>query len=109
MAIPRKHEDILDALGNPVRREILRLLAPGPQPVGQIAHALPISRPAVSKHLRILEKATLVSHERQGNQNIFWLNPSGFEGARNWLESFWDIALTRFADLANTTTSTKKK
>lgn len=100
-----KQEEILDALGNPIRREILRLLTPGPQPVGQIARALPVSRPAVSKHLRILEEAMLVTHQGQGNKNIFRLNPSGFEAAKDWLESFWDSALTRFAELANSTTA----
>ncbi len=104
-----KQEEILDALGNPIRREILRLLTPGPQPVGHIARALPVSRPAVSKHLRILEKAMLVTHQGQGNKNLFRLNPSGFEAAKDWLESFWDSALARFADLATTTTAPKKK
>ena len=99
---------IFDALGNPVRRSIVRILAPRPQSVGQIAQKLPISRPAVSKHLRLLEDAHLVSHTPQGNRNLFKLEARGFEEARKWLESFWSEALSRFALLAeNTAPETK--
>ena len=103
-----REETILDALGNPVRRHILRILAAGPQPVGDIAATLPVSRPAVSKHLRLLERAELVTHEGRGNRNVFRLNPSGFAAARTWLESFWDTALSRFADLTETTRETEE-
>lgn len=96
-------EEVFDALGNPVRREIMRLLAPGPRPVGEIAAELPVSRPAVSKHLRILEDAKLVVHDKQGNRNVFRLHPAGFEAARQWLEAFWDDALARFTLVAENT------
>lgn len=104
-----REEMILDALGNPMRRNILRILATGPHPVGRIAEILPVSRPAVSKHLRLLELAELVVHEEQGNSNVFRLNPSGFAAAQTWLESFWDTALARFSDLADTATDTEEK
>jgi DNA-binding transcriptional ArsR family regulator len=95
-------EPALDALGNPVRRAILRILAAGPRAVGEIAVKLPVSRPAVSKHLRIMERAQLVTHDRRGNRNLFRLDPSGFGAARRWLDGFWDEALANFARLADT-------
>ncbi len=93
----------LDALGNPVRREIMGILARAPRSVGQIAERLPISRPAVSKHLRVLERARLVAHDRSGTRNVFRLERGGFEAARGWLEGFWDEALARYALLAENT------
>ena len=92
----------LDALGNATRRRIVRILAPGPRSVGEIAAELPISRPAVSKHLRVLEDAALVAHESQGNRNLFRLHPAGFDAARRWLDAFWDDALSRFVMVAET-------
>jgi DNA-binding transcriptional ArsR family regulator len=93
----------LDALGNPVRREILRILADSPQSVGAIARRLPISRPAVSKHLQILEAADLVGHERRGTRHVYRLEGDGFERARSWLDAFWDDALRRFVLVAENT------
>lgn len=91
---------ILDALGHQTRRDILVLLRAEPLSVGDIASRLPISRPAVSKHLRILEQASLVQHTAHGTQNIFRLRHSGFSAARIYLESFWDQALIRFQQVA---------
>src|SRR5688572_22687710 len=85
MARRNAAESVLDALGSPIRRKIVRILADGPRPVGEIAAKLPVSRPAVSKHLLLLSKAELVTHEREGNRNVFRLHPSGFESARRWL------------------------
>jgi len=93
----------LDALGSDTRRQILRLIATKPMTVGAIAQLLPVSRPAVSKHLRILEKAELVTFERQGTRSVYRLNRSGFDRARDWLDAFWDDALDRFAALAEET------
>jgi DNA-binding transcriptional ArsR family regulator len=93
-------ENVLDALGNPTRRAIVRALALGPKPVGEIAQKLPVSRPAVSKHLRRLESAGLVCHESRGTRNVFRLNRPGFESARAWLDSFWQQGLARFALVA---------
>lgn len=86
----------LDALGNPTRREILDLLRAGEQPVQFLADRLPISRPAVSRHLRLLTEAGLVAHRGEGAKNYYGLRPDGFEAARAHLESYWDDALTRF-------------
>ena len=93
-------DTVLDALGNPTRRAIVRALAHGPLPVGAIAAQLPVSRPAVSQHLRVLEEAHLVSHRAQGRQNVYELDRSGFVAARAWLDAFWTEALDRFAALA---------
>lgn len=102
-------EDVFDALGNPVRRELMRLLAPGPRPVGELAASLPVSRPAVSKHLKILEDARLVAHDKQGTRSVFRLHPAGFEAARQWLDAFWDDALARFTLVAENTSPREEK
>lgn len=85
----------LDALGSPIRRDILRLLAARSLPVGALAAQLPVSRPAISKHLRVLKRAHLVTSEPSGAQNLYRLDTRGFVAARDWLESFWDDALVR--------------
>lgn len=90
----------MDALGHQTRRDILALLRAAPRPVGDIAGQLPISRPAVSKHLRILERAGLVEHIPSGTRNIFRLRSAGFESARAYLDSFWDQALANFQHIA---------
>ncbi|WP_420627314.1 ArsR/SmtB family transcription factor [Candidatus Leptofilum sp.] len=92
---------VLDALGHQTRRDILTLLQAQPLPVGAIAKQLPVTRPAVSKHLRVLENAGLVSFERRGTANIFAIDPSGFQAARQFLEPFWDEALANFKQLAD--------
>lgn len=91
---------ILDALGNQVRRDILMMLRESPQSVGSIAGQLPISRPAVSKHLRILQEAGLVTHNPSGTRNIFHLRPAGFRDLKLYLDLFWDEALENFKRVA---------
>lgn len=91
-------ERVLDALGDASRRRILELLATGARPVGAMAAELPIGRPAVSKHLRVLEDAGLVLHESRGTRNVYALAPEGPSAARQWLEQTWDTALGAFAD-----------
>ena len=102
-------ERALDALGNPVRRRIVRLLGAAPRPVAELARELPVSRPAVSKHLRILEHADLVCFERHGTQNVFRLSPGGFIAARRWLDGFWDEALDNFKRLAERASATRRR
>lgn len=87
---------VLDALGHPTRREILALLQRSPLAVGEIAECLPISRPAVSKHLRQLEAAGLVEFSPSGTRNIFRLRQDGFAAAHSYLAGFWDEALASF-------------
>jgi DNA-binding transcriptional ArsR family regulator len=87
----------LDALGDPSRRQILELLAERPRAVGEIAAAMPIGRPAVSKHLKVLEGAGLVDHESRGTRNLYALAPEGLVDLQQWLVTTWDSALSSFA------------
>lgn len=96
----------LDALGNNVRRQIVEMLSNGPRAAGEIAEQFPISRPAVSKHLRLLEQAGIISHETIGNRNLYQLEQVGFDHARQWLDHFWTDALNRFALVAENTFET---
>ena len=101
-----RSDQALDALGNPVRRHILHLLSEHPRSVVEIANLLPISRPAVSKHLKILQDASLVSFESVGTQHVFSVDLTGMEEARGWLNHFWEVALLRFKLVAENLTET---
>ena len=92
------YELVLDALGDATRRRIVERLGAGPLPVGEIAAGLPVSRPAVSKHLRLLEDAGLVAHEPVGTRNVYRLDDAGLAELRAWTERHWDTALGRFAE-----------
>lgn len=96
-------ETALDALGSPVRREIVKLLSERPQNVAEIASNFTVSRPAISKHLKLLETAGLVSHTTRGNSNFYELSETGFETAHAWLDRFWIDALARFRLVAENT------
>lgn len=95
--------DPFDALGNPHRRAIVELLAGHPRSVREIADELPISRPAVSRHLRVLDRAGLVTDERAGTRNLYRLQPEGAEAARTYLEEVWSQASARFRLFAENT------
>jgi len=86
----------LDALGDPTRRRIFELLRPGPRSVGELAAGLPVSRPAVSQHLRVLEDVGLVTHQRNGARNVYELDSGGVAVLRDWVDGFWSEALARF-------------
>lgn len=90
----------LDALGNPVRRQILLALKAQPQPVHDLAARFPISRPAVSRHLRLLEEAGLVVAQLQGRESIYAVRVQGFAEVRAFIDDFWDVALERLAALS---------
>ena len=90
-------EAVLDALGDPMRRRIVERLRPGPLPVGELAAGLPIGRPAVSKHLKVLTGAGLVEHTSVGTRNLYTLAPPGFTALQQWLVGMWDDALDAFA------------
>jgi len=96
--------DPFDALGDPTRREILRLLSNGDMPVHEIAAGLPISRPAVSRHLRLLKDAGMVAEEAQGNRRIYHLREEGLRAVQEYLEGVWGNAAARFRLLAENTT-----
>jgi DNA-binding transcriptional ArsR family regulator len=94
----RNHADaIFDALGDPTRRRIVERLHSGPVPVGELAADLPVGRPAVSKHLKVLEGAGLVEHRSVGTRNLYALAPQGFTALQQWLVAQWDGALDAFA------------
>jgi len=89
-------EAVFGALADPTRRAVLDLLRRGSQPAGQIAEAFPVSRPAISKHLRVLRRAHLVSERRNGRHRFYHLNPEPLKTVDSWLEqyrSFWQTNL----------------
>jgi DNA-binding transcriptional ArsR family regulator len=87
----------MDALGDPTRRAIFERLRSGPLPVVELARGLPVSRPAVSQHLRVLKDAGLVLDSKDGTRRIYRVDPDGLAGIRAYFDSFWDEALGRFA------------
>ncbi len=95
--------DPFEALGDPNRRAILTLLAEGDRSVGELASALPISRPAVSRHLRLLRDAGLVDEEPRGTQRIYRLHAEGLDRVRRYLEEVWGDAAARFRLMAENT------
>jgi DNA-binding transcriptional ArsR family regulator len=86
----------LAALGDPTRRAIFERLSDHPSAVGELAQLLPVSRPAVSQHLKVLKDAGLVTDQRDGNRRIYRLDPNGIGELRDYLNTFWDSALTAF-------------
>ena len=88
------------ALGDPTRRAIFARLAEHPQAVGELASELPVSRPAVSQHLKVLKDAGLVVDRPAGNRRIYRLDPAGVEALRAQLDSFWNQALATYKALA---------
>jgi DNA-binding transcriptional ArsR family regulator len=90
------HHPQLDALGDPTRRAIVERLLSGPLPVGELAAGFPVSRPAISQHLRVLKSAHLVSDQPVGNRRVYALNPEGVEALRVYFERFWADALAAF-------------
>lgn len=90
----------LDALGNPVRRDILRKLASGPMAVNEIATHFPVTRPAISRHLRVLQDAGLVTVRFEGTRSVYAVRAKGFESVRAYLDDFWGAALKRLEQRA---------
>jgi DNA-binding transcriptional ArsR family regulator len=86
----------LDALGDATRRAILERLLNGPLSVQKIADEFPVSRPAISQHLRILKAANLVADRAVGNRRVYQIHPEGFETLREYFEQFWRLALDAF-------------
>lgn len=92
---------VLDALGDPTRRAIVRILADGPRPVNEIAADLPVSRPAVSRHLRLLKAADLVEDEVDGTRRRYSLRADGVEAVRAYFADLWGEAGARFTMMAS--------
>jgi DNA-binding transcriptional ArsR family regulator len=103
------YERILDALGDPTRRAILDMLRSGAHPVGQLAQSLPVSRPAVSQHLKILKKAGLVTDRRNGTQRIYQLDTDGLGALRAYLETYWSAALATLKAVAESDHRTRRR
>ncbi|HUP31800.1 MAG TPA: metalloregulator ArsR/SmtB family transcription factor [Gaiellaceae bacterium] len=91
---------VLHALGDPTRRQIFESLRGGARSVGELADGLPVSRPAVSQHLRVLKDAGLVSDRKEGTRRLYRVDPGGLAGLRDYFDGFWGEALARFADEA---------
>lgn len=93
----------MNALGDPTRRAVFERLAKGPSAVGELAKDLPVSRPAVSQHLKVLKEAGLVSDRQVGNRRVYQLDPSGIGALRAYLDQFWNQALAAFKEAAEQT------
>ena len=92
----------MDALGDPTRRAIVERLLRGPMPVGELARDFPISRPAISQHLRILKRAVLVVDRAVGNRRVYEVDPAGVDALRAYFEQFWNHTLAAFKRAAET-------
>lgn len=93
------HVDIWTALADGTRRAIFERLAERPSAVGELASAFPVSRPAVSQHLKVLKEAGLVMVRAEGNRRIYQVNPDGLAALRAQLERFWSTALANYKDV----------
>ena len=89
------------ALGDPTRRAVFERVARGPAAVGELARGLPVSRPAVSQHLRVLKEAGLVREISQGTRRIYRVDPRGIAAMREWLDAHWASALDAFKEFAD--------
>lgn len=102
------YDDAFAALADPSRRRIFERLRGGPLPVAGIAAGMPISRPAVSQHLKVLKAAGLVSDEAVGTRRVYCIDQRGLENLRTWLDQFWADALQAFKAEAERPTRTRK-
>ena len=101
--------DALAALADPTRRTVFERLRNGAKPVGEIADGLPVSRPAVSQHLKVLKDARLVTEYREGTRRFYAIDTQGLEAVRKYLDGFWDEALTSFKAFAESEEPRKTK
>jgi DNA-binding transcriptional ArsR family regulator len=95
------YEEALSAIDDPTRRLLLERLTAGPRSVGELAEGLPMSRPAVSQHLRVLKEARLVNEQRVGTRRVYRLDPRGLTQLRAYFDGFWQRAMAGFKDSAN--------
>ena len=100
--------DVLSALADPTRRRVFERLRQGPRPVGTIARGMPVSRPAVSQHLKALKDAGLVADRQEGTRRVYFIDPHGLGALRRWLDQFWDDALVAFQAEVEKKPKTKK-
>jgi DNA-binding transcriptional ArsR family regulator len=97
-----------EALGDATRRAVFELLRGGPRPVGELAGELPVSRPAVSQHLRVLKEAGLVTERRDGTRRLYSIDPAGVDALRAYFDAFWTEALARYKAVADNERGRKK-
>src|SRR3954468_17605994 len=100
---------VFAALTDPTRRAVFERLRHGPRAVGEIARGLPVTRPAVSQHLKVLKEAGLVDDRSEGTRRIYQIDPKGLGAIRAWLDQFWDSALSAFAEEVERTSREEKK
>ncbi len=99
----------MDALGDATRRAILERLLEGPLPVGELARDFPISRPAISQHLRVLKQARLVVDRPVGNRRLYAVDPAGIDALRAYFDRFWTQALAAFKRAAEASTTKEER
>ena len=109
MAYAKAASKSIAALGDPTRRAIFERVAARPSAVGDIAKALPVSRPAVSQHLKVLKAAGLVRETPEGTRRIYRIDPRGIGAMREWLEAHWSAALDAFKEFADEQENQEKK
>jgi DNA-binding transcriptional ArsR family regulator len=97
------------ALADPTRRQIFEWVADQPQAVGKLAERLPVSRPAVSQHLKVLTEAHLVTPRAEGTRRIYAVDPQGLAGLRDYLDGFWNRSLAAYARAAQEHTRTRQE
>jgi len=100
---------VFAALTDPTRRAVFERLRHGPRHVGEIARGLPVTRPAVSQHLKVLKEAGLVDDHPEGTRRIYQIDPKGLGAMRAWLDQFWDSALNAFAAEVERASKEEKK
>jgi DNA-binding transcriptional ArsR family regulator len=101
------YKSALQAVADPTRLQILERLRDGPRPAGQIAEGLPVTRPAVSQHLKVLKDAGLIEERREGTRRIYAVNPAVLGELRAYIDGLWRDALNAFADFADNTEDLK--
>jgi DNA-binding transcriptional ArsR family regulator len=102
------YERAFAALADPSRRRVFERLRAGPLSVGAVAKGMPVSRPAVSQHLKVLKQAGLVTDHAQGTRRVYAIDPHGLAAVRSWLDQFWDDALAAFQAEVERKPKTKK-
>jgi DNA-binding transcriptional ArsR family regulator len=103
------YEKALQCLSDPTRREVFERLRAGPKSVGVLARGLPVSRPAVSQHLKALKAAGLVSDRPEGTRRVYFVDPQGLSELRRWLDGFWTDALESFRNEVAATKAAQDK
>ena len=101
-------QNALTALADPTRRVIFERLAKRPQPVAALAKGLPVSRPAVSQHLKVLKDAGLVTDRAEGTRRVYQIDPKGLGALRAWLDRFWDTQLDAFKNVVESESEDEK-